>query len=500
MMSPAGLALTISPNDWQLASHLDLLNAELVYACSGQLRRDGYVGLIVEMPPRHGKSELISHWTPSWFLGVWPNRRVILCSYGATFAATWGRRSRDILTEYGSDLFGVELRDDSSAMDRWELEVVDTRGVRHRAGMPPGGMTTAGIGGPITGKGGHLIVVDDPVKNAEEALSPIVRQNHWEWFTSTLWSRREPLCVIVIVMTRWHEDDLAGRLKKRMASDPLAPKWRIVTLPAVAERTEVVLPSGGGKPFQRRKGQALWPQRYDLAELDLIRRGLHPDSDAPVSTFWWETLYQQNPKPQAYLGTFKNAQWQFLDADQVPKVADRVRAWDIAATLPKRPSDDPDWTAGVRMARAGTRYFVEDVRWFRGTPGEVNRKIQDVAFEDGPYVKIREEREGGASGVAVIDHRHQGLKGYDYEGIDPQGDKQLRADPFAAAVERGDVFIVRGPWTANYVTELRQFPYGGHDDQVDASSLAYSTLSVGTALPPPEHPSTGEPSVWDQQF
>ena len=213
------------------------------------------------MPPRHGKSELASKWTPIWFLANWPNKRVILSSYEATFAASWGRKVRNTMQENPG--IGVQLSEDSKAVGVWET----TQG---------GGMLAVGAGGAITGHGADLLVIDDPVKNAEEAASPVIRQKIWEWWQTTPRTRMEPGGSIIVDMARWDVDDLVGHLKAQR-DEP----WVIVELPAVAEANDAI----GRSP-----GEALWPERYDLSALAAIRRDVGEDA--------WASLYQQRPNPQ----------------------------------------------------------------------------------------------------------------------------------------------------------------------------------------------------------
>src|SRR5690348_3861723 len=233
--TPAGLAWVASDGRWQYAPHLRLLSDALWRVAAGHIRR-----LMVFMPPRHGKSELVSHYFPAWYLGTRPNRRVILTSYEADFAATWGRKVRDVLAEFGPTLYGVRVRDDSSAANRWDL-------AEHT-----GGMVTAGVGGPITGRGADVLIIDDPVKNADDALSATMRERVWEWWRSTAYTRLEPSGAAVLVMTRWHEDDLAGRLLGEMEQG--GEHWEVLRLPAIAEEEDDAL--------GRHPGEALWPQRF----------------------------------------------------------------------------------------------------------------------------------------------------------------------------------------------------------------------------------------------
>ena len=186
---------------------------------------------------------LFRSFLPAWYLGVWPDRRVMLAAYEATFARSWGRKARQVFVEAACPVFGRGLSGDNSAADDWST----TAG---------GGMTTAGVGGPMTGRGANLLIIDDPVKNAEEALSQTTRNNHWDWWQSTASTRLEPGGVVIGIMTRWHEDDIFGRLLKG------GGQIRRLTLPALAEH---------GDPLGRQPGEALWPERYPAAKLEQMR-------------------------------------------------------------------------------------------------------------------------------------------------------------------------------------------------------------------------------------
>lgn len=221
----------------------------------------GGARIVLSMPPRHGKSLLISKNTPAWFLSQFPDKNVILASYEATFASHWGKNTRNFLQENETKL-GVKLAQDSLASDRWNT-------------VDGGGMFTTGIGGPITGRGAQLIVIDDPIKNWEEARSETIRQNHIDWFNSTLYTRCEPGASIIILMTRWHEMDLAGYLLSEHKD-----KWQEIRLPAFAE---------DGDTLGRKNGAALCPERFDERALAQIKESLGPNM--------WASLYQQRPVP-----------------------------------------------------------------------------------------------------------------------------------------------------------------------------------------------------------
>lgn len=386
---------------------------------------------------------LTSHYFPAWFLLTFPERRVILTSYEADFAAQWGRKVRDTVTKWGP-AFGVRVRADSKAADRWEVE------------GHGGGMQTAGAGGAILGKGADLFIVDDPIKNAQEALSPTYRQKVWDWYNSTADTRLEPGARVVVTQQRWHTEDLGGRLLKEQAAD-----WRVVSLPALAE---------DGDPLGRRPGEPLWPERYDAAELGRKRR------NAPT---WFAAQYQQRPLDLEG-GFFRGLESvRVLDAAPTDgQFTRRCRFWDLASTE-KQAGADPDYTAGVLMGRhADGTFYVLDVVRERLGPAGVRQLIRQTAELDGRAVPIRLEREGGASGkLAAWDIVTKDLAGFAVAAVQPKAGKAERAEPWASQVEAGNARVVRNRHTTAFLDEHRAFPSGSHDDMVDAASGAFAEVS-----------------------
>lgn len=219
-MTPAGFAHRVSGGKWVCPPHLDLLNRKLMGVATGEITR-----LLVTMPPRHGKSEFISKYFPAWYLGTFPDRRFVLTSYEADFAMSWGRKVRDLLQQHGESYFGITIRPDTTAANRWTI-----------AGRA-GGMDTSGVGGPLTGKGADVLVIDDPVKNAEEAGSETYRNKAWDWYTSTAYTRLEPGGAVILIQTRWHEDDLAGRILSQVGAG--GEPWHVLSMPALSDTQEV---------------------------------------------------------------------------------------------------------------------------------------------------------------------------------------------------------------------------------------------------------------------
>jgi predicted phage terminase large subunit-like protein len=390
---------------------------------------------------------MVSHWFPVWFLDHYPERRVMLASYEADFAATWGRKVRNSIEENQEGL-SVRVASDSSAAMRWDT----TKG---------GGMTCAGVAGPMTGKGAHCLIIDDPVKNSEQAASPTYRDKAWEWWQSTAYTRIEPGGCCVLVMTRWHEDDLAGRILANMSDT--GEHWDVLRLPALAESDD---------PLARPLDTPLWPERYDGAQLDKIRQ--------MVGSYWWAAMYQQRPAPREG-GMFKR-QW-FPIVDAVPSQAERVRYWDKAGT-----SGGGAYSAGVLMAMADDGIvYVEDVVRGQWSSGERNAVMLQTAQLDAERyqnrVHIWTEQEPGSGGKESAEATIRLLAGYPVHAETVTGAKEVRAEPFAAQAEAGNVRLVRGPWNYEYLDELAGFPTGTYKDMVDGSSGSFNKLARGGSLP-----------------
>jgi predicted phage terminase large subunit-like protein len=426
------------------------------------------------MPPRSGKSEFLSKWFPAWYLGCNPDHRVILASYGADFAAEWGAKVRDILEEFGPTFFGINVRPDRRAADSW--------GIIGRNGKPTeGGMYTCGVGGALTGRGANLLLMDDLVKNADEALSPTIRDRNWDWIASTASTRLEPGGSQCLTMTPWHPDDVGGRILERQAG-----QWSILRLPALAEEATDDEKREGKKgydalmglpdPIGRREGEALWPRRYPVAYY-LQQKALDP--------FWFDALYQCRPRPRDG-GFFKEAWFADRIIRSIPHAATRfVRYWDRAAT-----QGAGDWTVGVLMSSdANKNYYIEHVRRGRWEAAERDRVMLDTAREDAEIHKhgleIHVEQEPGSSGKESAAAIKKVLAGFDVRTETVSGNKESRARPLASACEAGFVRLCLDDerkyrhWdVSGFVDELAGFPRGKHDDQVDAASGAFAKLAL----------------------
>lgn len=438
----------------------------------GSVRR-----LMIFAPPQHGKSELVSVRLPAFWLGRRPDDPVVLASYGADLAESKSRQARDVVaSEEYQALFGdlapsemaVSLRADSRSVRRWQLE-----GRR-------GAMLAVGVGGPITGHGAQLGIIDDPVENWEQAQSVTYRDRAWEWYRGTFRPRIWESGAIVLIMTRWHEDDLAGRLLSEQPG-----QWRVVRLPALAESQEqrddaarrMGLALGEPDPLGRAAGEALAPRRYSAAAL------LELKTDTGSVVFSAE--YQGDPR--APEGNRFKRDW-FPIVDGAPAQAERVRYWDMAASTAKKAKR----TAGVLLARAGGVVYVEDVVLGQWSPAKRNEVVLQVAELDalryGDGVKVRIEQEPGSSGIDAIDALIELLSGFAVAGDKATGDKDVRLEPFAAQAEAKNVRLVRGAWNGEYIEEMCAVPNGFYRDQADATAGAFNQMrrktgaTVGAAV------------------
>lgn len=413
--------------DWP---HIVTLQAALDRVVAGELRK-----LIVEIPVRHGKSETGTIGFPAHLLDEDPARRVIIGSYNATLATKFSRKARKVASEAG-----VALSEERNAADDWET----TAG---------GGVRAVGVGGGVTGSGGDFILVDDPIKSREEAESAVYREKVWDWFTSDLLTRLEPGGAIVVTMSRWHEDDLTGRI---LASED-APNWEVIRLPALAEADD---------PLGRSVGAALCPDRFDEAALAAIRLA--------IGEYPFASLYQQAPQPRQ-AGMFPRHKVETVPA--LPAGVRLIRWWDRAST-----AGGGDYTAGVKVGVHEGLVYIADARRAQLEAADRDRLIrQTVESVDGRGVTQWGEQEPGSGGKDAAAAFVRLLAGFSVHTEPTTGDKASAMDPLAAQWQAGNVRLVAGDWHDWFLTEAAAAPFGKHDDAIEAASRAYSkcvTLST----------------------
>lgn len=393
---------------------------------SGRIKR-----LMVFMPPRHGKSELVSVRFPAWFLGRNPDKRVIGSSYSSELAVKFGRQARDILKDekYQRCFPAISLKDDSKAANRWDVD-------------GGGGYQAVGVGGSTTGFGGHLIMIDDPIKNMEEAQSETYRAKVKEWYQSTLYTRLEKEGAIVLTLTRWHEDDLAGWLLNEMANG--GEQWDIISFPAVAEDDEEF----------RSQGQPLWEDKYNLEALIRMKTA--------VGSRVWNALYQQRPAPDSG-AIFHREWWRFYDV--LPQCDSFFQSWDFTF----EDADTSDYVVGqVWGIKGADRYLVDQFRERMDFVASI-RAIKNMS-EKYPQAtaKYIEKKANGAAIISALKSEIQGLI-----PVTPKESKTARAYAVSPIIEAGNVFLKRGAkFTEELIEEATVFPNGKHDDMVDAMTQA----------------------------
>lgn len=430
--------------------HATLLAETLARVANGEIKR-----LIVTMPPRHGKSLLISRLFPAYWLALHPDQFVGLCSYTAEIAYAFSRSARDFHRQAGG-----AVRADAATMRHWETG-------------QGGGMWATGVGGPITGKGFNLGIIDDPLKNAADAESPVVRKRQQDWYQSTFLTRAEPDAAIIIVQTRWHEDDLTGFVLAEETNGDEPEGWTILHLPAIAEEAPPSVPETCTLLTDwRAPGEPLCPERYPLAKLERLRSRLGP--------YFWAALFQGGPTAAG--GNLFQREWFKTILEATPNdIVARCRYWDLAA------STDGDYTCGVLLAwRADGSFLIEDVVYERLLPHDRDALIVATAALDGYGVRIRLEQEPGSGGIAQVVTLTTKLVGHDVQGVRATGDKVTRARPLASIAGAGLLALRRGAWNRWYIDLLARFPVAKHDDPVDATAGALADLTgVGTVQSAP---------------
>lgn len=429
--------------------HCEILADVLQRIADGELKR-----VMVLEPPRHGKSEEVSRLFSAYYTYRFPERWTAIASYGADLAYTLSRSARENYTEAGGIVSG-----DASAVKHWETN-------------KGGGFWACGVGGPATGKGFHLGIIDDPIKDAEQAESEVIRAKQKDWWTSTWTSRAEPDAAMIVIQTRWHEDDLTGwLLKEEEGDDP--EHWHIVYLPGIYENLLEFPRTCTIEPDFRQEGEALCPERYSI---EYLRKR------EAKNAYWFSSLFQQSPtartgnmiKVDKIKGSNPN------DLVTEPSEGEQARGWDLGGSNSKK----ADRTAGVRGKVYNGKFYICHEASGQWSPNERNGNIrrQTDADQAGQRCKAWIERPIGLA-VEIETAMSQELLGTTFEFVPSKADKVTRADPFAAAVEAGNVCIVRtgdperDAWIRPYLDELAAFPFGKHDDRVDATTLAFTKLT-----------------------
>lgn len=395
-----------------------------------------YKVLIVSVPPRHGKSQQCSIDFPAWFLGRNPEKEIIIASYSAELAQDFGGKTRDKVDSEAFKLIfpDVSLKVDEKARGRWRTN-------------KEGGYVSAGVGGPMTGRGADILLIDDPVKNREEANSEVYRQKTWEWFTSTAFTRLEPKGVAIIIMTRWHMDDLAGRIQ---ASTELMARTKVIHLPAVAQ---------GNEPPYRSAGEPLWSSRYDRAALTEIQTAIGP--------YDWNALYMGSPmltesqefKP-GWMRQITEQEVSMMNCRRfltIDTAMSKKAQADFTGFVDNRVNRENFWHLKAWRAKLGPEELVEALFTLHSNNNYESIGIEKTAYLAGlkPYLDSEQRKRNKFLPIKEVQHN--------------QTAKEIRIRGLIPRYAAGSIFHITGQ-CSDLEDEQTSFPVGIHDDVIDAAA------------------------------
>jgi predicted phage terminase large subunit-like protein len=367
-------------------------------------------------------------------LELWPDKKIIRTSYGDSLASEWSRKVRDeFLTN--SEL-STKLRMDSKSISDWKT-------------VEGGGMRATGVGGPITGVGADLLILDDPTKNWEDATSPISRERLIDWFQSTLYTRAEPGAAIITIMTRWHERDLTGYLTEEHAD-----KWQLIRYPALAE--------DGDDLIGRAPGEALCPHRFSASRLEQIHKTL--------GSYMFAGLYQQRPAPMS--GGFIRRDWVRRWTALPTSIDEWLQSWDLTFK-----ATGSSYVVGQAWLRSGANfYLVDQIREKLDFPDTMRAMINFSRRWPLAVTKLVEDKANGPAVIAALKDTVPGIVAYS-----PRGSKEARLVAVSGLIESGNVYIPDNrlaTWSDALVEELVNFPHAANDDQVDSLTMALDRFSA----------------------
>ena len=435
--------------DFIEGSHHKIMSEKFNKVATGDLKR-----IVINMAPRHTKSEFASYLLPSWMIGKNPKLKIIQATHTTELAVRFGRKAKNLIDsqEY-QKIFQTKLREDSKAAGRWETN-------------EGGEYFAAGVGGSITGRGADLLIIDDP-HSEQDALNTNALERTWEWYTSGPRQRLQPGGVIVVVMTRWNTKDLTGKLINAQ-KESKADQWEVIEFPAI-------LPND--KP--------LWPEYWKLEELEGVKAGL------PIGK--WNAQYQQNPTAEEG-SIIKREWWQLWDKD-LPPLHHVIQSYDTAF-LKKETADYSaitTWGVFYPTEDSGPNLILLDVVKDRFEFPELRR----VALEQYNYWKPESVIvEGKASGMPLtFELRKQGIPVINYTPS-RGNDKHARVNAVAPLFESGQIWATDDKFSEEVIEECAAFPYGDHDDLVDSMTQAVMRFRQGGFI---EHPDDEQDNPLPQQ-
>lgn len=413
----------------------------------GEIKR-----LLVNMPPRHGKSATTTELFPAWFLGRNPDLRVVVACHTSDLALDFSRHCRAFVREHGPDTFGIDLARDSTSVQSWDI-----------AGHA-GGLKALGVGGPLTGRGADLLIIDDPIKDFEAAESPTARRAIWNWYQTVARTRLAPGGRVIIIQTRWHQDDLTGRVLK-LQSEKGGIAWHELVMPIV---DEAAIKAGTPKAEAQ-----LWPGRFDESEL--------ADLEIAAGPYGWEALYMQRPSNPE--GTIFKRDWFRFYTTHPERVAEgveyldpstleiKVQSWDCAF----KDTDGSDYVCGGVWGTRGAKRYLLDLTWdkldFLATVNAV--RTMSAAYPDA-IGKLIEDKANGPAVITSLESEVGGVL-----PVEPCGSKVARARAVQPLVAAGNVYLpIDAQWTHPFLNELVDFPSAPNDDRVDMTTQALLHLNL----------------------
>ena len=391
------------------------------------------------MPPRHGKSEIISLRFPCWYLARHPEDYIVQAGYAESISLTHSRKARDIfISPEMARLFpDIHHRPERPGQEI----IIPERQAAHEWGTKQGGSYYAvGIGGGLTGRGFNIGIIDDPVKDEEEAASQTIRDKVWDWYQRVFRTRAEPGAAIIVVMTRWHQEDLVGRLLKQSQEDPTSDQWKVLHFPALTDSI------------------ALWPERYPLGVLESIRSSIGGRA--------FESLYQGNPTI-AEGQIIKREWWRYFK--EPPSFLRIIHSWDTAF----KDKTQNDYSVCTVWGETQNGFYLLDVWRARVEFPELKRTAVALDARDKPSVVLVEDK---ASGQSLIQELQRDTR-IPVIPFKVDSNKVARANSVTPLIEAGRVFLPESaPWLFDYIEELSAFPNAGHDDQVDSMTQALAFM------------------------
>ena len=432
----------LTDKNYEINWHHKIIAEELENTLEKVIKGDK-ARIILQLPPRHGKSELATIKFPAWVLGKFPDLPIIIASYSSELAEDFGQKTRDlVLTSQYQTIFNTRLRADTQSKGKWLTQ-------------QNGGYTATGVGGSITGRGFKIGILDDPIKNREEAESLTYRNKTWDWFISTFYTRQDGNGAIIIILTRWHQDDLVGRLLRKQRDDEQAglidyDKWQVINFPAIATEDET----------NRKLNEPLWEQRFNLEKLNTIKN--------TIGLYEWNALYQQMPI-SAETQEFRH-QWFNYRTHQDIKQLDTRNYLTIDTAVSQRSTADytgivsnfvdnqNKWNISAYRQRLTPTQLIDTIftlyALHRYEKIGIEKTIYLMALK--PFIEDEMRKRNIFLPIQELEHR--------------QINKHIRIRGLIPRYESGSIFHIKGE-TIHLEDELLSFPQGLHDDILD--SLAY---------------------------